>query len=186
MSFVSKFKNLTGFKKFLATCALLFGVLISISLVFLVLAFRQVSPDQAQADCQNLLQAAKSQISKLEGYDIIAEGKSCNSTQDEIAKLDYNLRAYFRLSKTDQTDITKADIDGIIKNLPPTDFSLRVQNEPKIDGRPATLCVSTSRYLNDDGAYIEQSYESNRGGFVDAQALPQGYFSGCSELPADS
>ena len=156
--------------------------------------FSQISPAKAQKACESLFQDAKSQITAVPGYTIVNEGKSCDVEKDEVGSTDYLLSALFLVSKNpaDNSDATKnssnsvseikSNINYLTTKLPRKDhwlwvetrkdYTLRVVNESPLNGQPETYCITTNRYLDHSGRYIEQDPSHNRGGYLEPGSIP--------------
>lgn len=113
----------------------------------------QIAPAEANTMCQDFFQDVKSQITDIPGYAAINGVKHCTPQQDEAGGMDYIISVTFRVSKDTPDSIAslKADMDYLAKTLPQKNYAVFVDNVPARHGQPETMCVSASRYIDNDG-----------------------------------
>ncbi len=164
-----------------------FGVLVlAVVVVFGIILLRLVSPEEAQKASQKHFDDVKAKVMAVPGYKIVKEGRpTATSIRDEIGSTDYTLSANFLVQKLPSGSTengVKADSADFARQLPSNDYGISVENAPQAGGQTILLCVSASRYLNDDGTYIPQGSTVNNSKYISKDELAKAYISSCTDL----
>ncbi len=165
---------------------LIVGTLAVIAAFLYFSFFSQISQVQAQKACEGFFKDVRTNITSVPGYKIVAEHTSpCSGSQDEAGSTDYNFSVHYLVSKVpvSSSSSLRGDITNFVSKLPHNDYGISAENAPPKNGRPPMLCVSASRYLDNDGRYIQQGSNSdNQGTYIEQSEFSGGYDSGCSDF----
>lgn len=137
------------------------GAVLVVAYAVLVVAKPQrITTVDARRSCEDFLSSTKSEIQAVTGYRIVESGKHCEKVEDELGASDYKIGAYYRLARADGAVFVKQHLDEAAAKLPAGgDHPWQLNNEPATETQPEILCVTTSKYLNDDGTYIDQGLQ---------------------------
>ncbi len=170
----------------LIAIGLIVGILAVVAAFLYISPFSQISQVQAQKACEDFYKDVRTNISSVPGYKIVAEHTSpCSGSQDEGGSKDYSFSVHYLVSKVpvSSTSTLRSDITNFASKLPHNDYGIWAENAPPKNGRPPMLCVFASRYLNNDGRYIQQGPNSdNQGRYIEQSEFSGGYGSGCSDF----
>ena len=142
-------------KYIIITALALFGLVIV--LVGVIYSTSQISADKANKKCSELFDEVKADITNTERYTVVDGSKNCEPMRDEMGFTDYKLSAHFRVT-TDglgNEDGLKSSMKNLADILPKRDYPISIQNIPAKTEQPA-VCVSASRYLDNDGKDVQQ------------------------------
>ncbi len=128
--------------------------------VLAVVKPQHVTTAAARRACEDFYSSTKSEVQAAPDYQVIESGKHCETVQDESGYTDYKLGAYFRLTRTDGAALTRQQVDEVAARLPSGGGDpWQLDNELATPSQPEVLCISTSKYLNNDGTYIDQHFQ---------------------------
>lgn len=162
-------------------------VVIIVCLVYgigaLIVKKSNISPEIANKLCEDFFQDVRSQITNVPGYTIINGDKKCNPQEDELGSTDYMLSVSFNVAKSgnDSVESTTKNSQYLSDKLPRKNYPIRVENSMPKAGEPVLLCVSASRYIDNDGKDYPQGPPDHSVRYIDF-AVRRDYHSSCQDL----
>lgn len=116
----------------------------------------QISRAEALKVCANFYDEVATDIAALPEYTVVDGAKTCTSIEDELSFDDYKLHAAVLVATTltDESEI-KASMKTLSDTLPKRAYPVAVYNTPLI-AEPGLLCITASRYLDNDGQDVPQ------------------------------
>ena len=156
-------KNFRETKTVVITIVVGCAVFAVVLATWLYMSFAQISPAKADAICQSFSQDVKSKITSIPGYTVIGASKSCSPEEDELGATDYVMSVTVRVATTapDSLEAIKSDLNNLSNKYPATNYPIWVDNIPASAGQPEAVCVSASRYIDNDGSDYPQGPPSH-------------------------
>lgn len=142
----------------------------------------QLSPAEAEAKCADFEREVRQDINAIPGYSTVGISKYCSPQQDEIGGTDYILSISARVA-TDGLESEAAfknKINGLSDKLPQRNYPVWVDNLPATADKPATLCVTASRYIDNDGKDYPQGPPEHYPRYTAPGSLPD--FAPCKDV----
>ncbi|MBI5906764.1 hypothetical protein HY857_01790 [Candidatus Saccharibacteria bacterium] len=162
--------------KLIVLCVMLF---VAGYIAWNVIFFGQISPAKASKLCDQFAQEVKANIMAVPGYTVANMDTSCSPQSDEAGSTDYTPSVTARLSvdNIDTSDKMKSSLNNLADKLPTKQYGVFIDNIPAIEGKSAAICVSASKYIDNDGKDYPQGDGGNHPRYTEPGSIAD--FSPC-------
>lgn len=122
------------------------------------LSKRAINPAEANDICQRFYNEVENDIKTINSFGVINGNKVCRPVRNEVGSTNYDISIQFKVSQPNpiSEEIVKKNINYLSASLPRKDYPVWVDNIPARSREPATLCVSSSRYIVENGKNFPQ------------------------------
>ncbi|HYH75387.1 MAG TPA: hypothetical protein VD735_05500 [Candidatus Saccharimonadales bacterium] len=117
----------------------------------------QIKPATAAKICGAFSDQVKADITHNRDYTVQDSRRTCEPVEDEVGLQDYKLTVRFQVAVDDLDSETSATerMRTLARALPRRDYPVSITNMPYLPS-PGALCVTASRYLDNDGKDVPQ------------------------------
>lgn len=113
----------------------------------------QISTEKANKICSNFLDEVKADVTGVPGYAVVKGSKSCKPIEDEAGFQDYKLLVTLHIANgaMDSETAIKSSMKELSARMPRRNYPISIYNLPAQNGQAATLCLTSFRYIDNDG-----------------------------------
>jgi hypothetical protein len=132
----------------------------------------QISSSEADDLCATFADEVASDIRAVPNYTVAGSTKQCTAIEDEMSFEDYKLTINVRVNTDglDSEPATDASMEDLADTLPDRNYPIHIVNIPPKGDKPAALCVTADRYVDNDGKDVVQGPVTHSYSYTDPSA----------------